>query len=109
MKNRQQAEKIVSDHQAAKARYEQMGMTYSHPLGNVTIDELAAHMDLCDDASKAHGGVTMKWEQFLGQTVEQIYEAAAHKQRQHYGRKGFAKISDKYGKTTAKKIISKGK
>lgn len=108
MNNREYAERIVSEHQAAKAKYAAMEMAYTHPLGSVTVDELTAHMDLCNDASKAHGGVTMKWEQFLGQSVEEIYAAAASKQRSSYGRKGFAVISDKYGKSTAKKIISKG-
>lgn len=109
MSNREYAERIIGEQQAAKAQREKHGMTYNHPLANMTVDELEAHMDLCKDASRAHGGVTMKWEQFIGQSVEEIYAEAAHKQRKFYGRKGFEKISQKYGKTTAKKIIGKGK
>lgn len=107
MNNRQQAEKIVSEHQAAKARYAQMGMIYSHPLGTVTVDELEAHMNLCQTISRQHGGVTIKWEQFLGKSEADITAVAKSKVKSHHGRKAFAKLETRYGKDIAKKIISK--
>ena len=102
------AQEIFDQHQRARAQYESAGFSYSHPFGAMSLAEIQAHLDFCQQMS-AEFHLNVDPSQMAGKSQSAIRAEMEARSKKHKRGAGYRALKRKVGEDAAKQIITKNR
>jgi len=101
-----EAQKIYDKMTPAREKWEKMGMTPSGITG-ATVDEIARHLQICDEVSQEYGFTIYPDKVKFGATRDEVVAIAESKAKRYRRRAGVRALERKYGHEAAARIVKK--